>query len=88
VSPRRDLTFGAQAGLRAPTSSMDGSREQRAALDAQLRSVRALEPGSVYREMCAAADARRRAGGDYAHGWGAFNAATGDPAKARKRAAS
>lgn len=87
MSPRRDMTFGAQAGLRAPTSSMDGSREQRAALDAQLRRVRALESTEAYREMCAAADARRRAGGDYAHGWGEFSA-NGDPRKRRKVAAS
>lgn len=39
---------------------MDGSREQRATLDAQLCRVRALEETDLYREMCAAADERNR----------------------------
>lgn len=61
MSPRQDMLFGTQAGLRAPSSAMDGSPAQRAALDALLRRVRALEETEAYRDMCAAADARVRA---------------------------
>lgn len=82
MSPRRDMTFGAQAGLRAPTSSMDGSREQRAALDAHLRRVRTLEATSTYQEMRASAD-QAVAGGTYeVRKWGDYNAATGRKAPA------
>jgi hypothetical protein len=54
----------------------------------RLSGLAALEQTPVYQEMVAAANARRAAGGDYGQGWGKFNAATGDPAKARKAEAS
>lgn len=67
MSPRRDLTFGSQAGLRAPAGSKDGSPEQRALVDAQMRRLRSYEDAGdtsetavVYRELLAAADLRVR----------------------------
>jgi hypothetical protein len=76
---------------RTRTAGDYGNSPQAAALRLQLAGPATLEQTPVYQEMVAAANARRAAGGDYAHyahGWGAFNAATGNPAKARKRAAS
>jgi hypothetical protein len=60
-----------------------GSPAQVTLLESQLCGLRSLEQTDVYREMCAAADDRRMAGGDYAHGWGEFSA-NGDPRKRRK----
>jgi hypothetical protein len=71
---------------RTKTPGDYGNSPQAAALRRQLAGLAALEATPTYMEMMAAADARRMAGGDYAHGWGAFNSATGDPSKARKRA--
>jgi len=76
VSPRRDLTFGVQAGLRAPSTSRDGSAEQRVLVDSQLRRLRSWEDPAnqdpvarVYRWMCFRADAavalRSTAAGEY-----------------------
>jgi hypothetical protein len=60
-----------------------GNSPQAAALRLQLAGLAKLEESEVYQEMMAAANARRLAGGDYAHGWGEFSA-NGDPRKRRK----
>jgi hypothetical protein len=73
---------------RARTAGDYGNTPQATALRLQLAGLATLEATETYQEMVAAANARHLAGGDYAHGWGAFNAATGDPAKARKGPAS
>ncbi len=62
-----------------------GNTPQAAALRLQLAGLAALEQTETYQDMAAAADARRLAGGDYAHGWGEFSA-NGDPRKRRKAA--
>lgn len=59
------------------------SSPQAAALRLQLSGIAALEASPTYLEMVAAANARRQAGGDYAHGWGEFSA-NSDPRKRRK----
>ena len=41
--------------------SRDGSPAQEAALELQLRTLRSLEATELYQDLCAAADARRRA---------------------------
>lgn len=62
-----------------------GNSPQAAALRLQLAGLATLEATSTYQDMLAAANARRLAGGDYAHGWGEFSA-NGDPRKRRRAA--
>ena len=63
MSPRQDMVFGAQAGLRAPTSAKDGSPGERAILNRQLRKLAQWEAeDETYKEMLAAAEATALAG--------------------------
>lgn len=68
---------------RTKTPGDYGNSPQAAALRLQLAGIAALESTTTYEEMLFAANARRLAGGDYAHGWGEFSA-VGDPRKRRK----
>jgi hypothetical protein len=66
----------------APTSGTAEGRAERSLFFRRLAEVEAMP---VYAEMLAAAEATKRAGEDYARGWGEYSAC-GDPRKRRKTA--